>query len=256
MKIVENNVDAILDKKVSAKKKENLILIELKKKLKLKRIPRRIEIYDNSHLNGSNPVGAMVIYEDLLFHKNSYRKFNIKNCKPRINDDYFMMKQVFERRFNFDKEWKRKIPDLIIIDGGKGHLNIMKKFLDESKVHDLDIIAISKGKKRNNHDDTVHTYEKSMKFDERSKNLFFLQRLRDEAHRFAVSSTKARHQKSFKNSIFDKIQGLGDKTRSNLLSYFGSIDNIKTASIGDLKKVPNIGTKMARKLYYEFNRNV
>ena len=80
--------------------------------------------------------------------------------------------------------------------------------------------------------------------------------MRDEAHRFAVSSTKARHQKSFKNSIFDKIQGIGDKTRSNLLSYFGSIDNIKTASIGDLKKVPNIGTKMARKLYYEFNKNV
>jgi excinuclease ABC subunit C len=145
---------------------------------------------------------------------------------------------------------------LIIIDGGRGHLNTVKKILEKLKINDLDIIAISKGVNRNKGDESIHTNEKSIKFDKRSENLFFLQRLRDEAHRFAISSTKLRHTKSLKTSVFDKIEGLGTKTKSNLLSYFGSIDNIKTASIGDLKKVPNIGTKMARKLYYEFNRNV
>ena len=256
MKIVENNVDVVLNKRVSAKEKEKSILNEIKTILSLNKNPNRIEVYDNSHLNGTNPTGAMVTYEDLLFQKNSYRKFNIKTSKERVNDDYYMMRQVFERRFKFDKEWKRKIPDLIIIDGGRGHLNIVKKVLENFKINDLDIIAISKGVNRNNGDETIHTNEKSINFDKRSQNLFFLQRLRDEAHRFAVSSTKSRHEKSLKNSIFDKIEGLGKKTKSNLLSYFGSIDNIKTASIGDLKKVPNIGTKMARKLYYEFNRNV
>ena len=256
MKIVENNVDVVLNKRVSAKEKEKSILNEIKTILSLNKNPNRIEVYDNSHLNGTNPTGAMVTYEDLLFQKNSYRKFNIKTSKERVNDDYYMMRQVFERRFKFDKEWKRKIPDLIIIDGGRGHLNIVKKVLENFKINDLDIIAISKGVNRNNGDETIHTNEKSINFDKRSQNLFFLQRLRDEAHRFAVSSTKSRHEKSLKNSIFDKIEGLGKKTKSNLLSYFGSIDNIKTASIGDLKKVPNIGTKMAKKLYYEFNRNV
>ena len=256
MKIVENNVDVVLNKKVSEKEKEKSILNEIQTILSLNKNPNRIEVYDNSHLNGTNPTGAMVTYEDLLFQKNSYRKFNIKTSKERVNDDYYMMKQVFERRFKFDKEWKKKIPDLIIIDGGKGHLNTVKKVLENLKINDLDIIAISKGINRNNGDETIHTNEKSINFDKRSQSLFFLQRLRDEAHRFAVSSTKSRHEKSLKNSIFDKIEGLGKKTKSNLLSYFGSIDNIKTASIGDLKKVPNIGTKMARKLYYEFNRNV
>ena len=256
MKIVENNVDVVLNKRVSAKEKEKSILNEIKTILSLNKNPNRIEVYDNSHLNGTNPTGAMVTYEDLLFQKNSYRKFNIKTSKERVNDDYYMMRQVFERRFKFDKEWKKKIPDLIIIDGGRGHLNIVKKVLENFKINDLDIIAISKGVNRNNGDETIHTNEKSLNFDKRSQNLFFLQRLRDEAHRFAVSSTKSRHEKSLKNSIFDKIEGLGKKTKSNLLSYFGSIDNIKTASIGDLKKVPNIGTKMAKKLYYEFNRNV
>ncbi len=256
MKIVENNVDVVLNKRVSAKEKEKSILNEIKTILSLNKNPNRIEVYDNSHLNGTNPTGAMVTYEDLLFQKNSYRKFNIKTSKERVNDDYYMMRQVFERRFKFDKEWKKKIPDLIIIDGGRGHLNIVKKVLENFKINDLDIIAISKGVNRNNGDETIHTNEKSINFDKRSQNLFFLQRLRDEAHRFAVSSTKSRHEKSLKNSIFDKIEGLGKKTKSNLLSYFGSIDNIKTASIGDLKKVPNIGTKMAKKLYYEFNRNV
>ena len=108
MEMVENNIDIALNKKISEKKKEVKILEQLRLKLKLNKTPKRIEIYDNSHLNGSNPVGAMVTYENLIFMKSAYRKFNIKTYQEKINDDYFMMKQVFERRFKLDKEWKKK----------------------------------------------------------------------------------------------------------------------------------------------------
>lgn len=256
MNIAKTNAEITLNKKVSDRRKELIILQDIKYKLFLKKIPSRIEVYDNSHLNGSNPVGAMIVYENSMFQKNSYRKFNIRTEQDKTYDDYFMMKQVFERRFKFDKDWKKKIPDLIIIDGGKGQMNIVKKLLLEKKIFDLDLIAISKGKNRNKGEETIHIIDKNLKLDKRSKNLFFLQKLRDEAHRFAVSSTKSRHERSFGNSVFDTVEGLGKKTKSNLLSYFGSIDNIKTASIGDLKKVPNVGTKMAKKIYYEFNKNV
>ena len=109
MEMVENNIDIALNKKISEKKKEVKILEQLRLKLKLNKTPKRIEIYDNSHLNGSNPVGAMVTYENLIFMKNAYRKFNIKTYQEKINDDYFMMKQVFERRFKLDKEWKKNV---------------------------------------------------------------------------------------------------------------------------------------------------
>ena len=253
--MVESNADAVLNKKISAKKKELATLNKIKNTFNLKKTPNRIEIFDNSHISGTNPVGAMVVFENSSFQKKSYRKFNIKTDKEKLNDDYFMMQQVFERRFKFDKDWKKKVPDLIIIDGGKGHLNLVRNFLDKHELKELDIIAMAKGKFRNDGNETFFQKEKKIKFDKKNEQLFFLQRLRDEAHRFAVMSSKNRHTKSFKNSTFDKVVGLGKKTKSNLLSYFGSIDNIKTASIIDLRKVPGVGNKMAVQIYNEFNKN-
>ena len=256
MQMVEANADAVLNKKISAKKKELAILNKIKNTFDLKKTPNRIEIFDNSHISGTNPVGAMVVFENSSFQKNLYRKFNIKTEKERLSDDYFMMQQVFERRFKFDKDWKKKVPDLIIIDGGKGHLNLIQKFLEKNNLDEsVDIIAIAKGKFRNDGNETFFQKQKKIKFDKKSEQLFFLQRLRDEAHRFAVISSKSRHTRSFNNSTFDKIIGLGKKTKSNLLSYFGSIDNIKTASITDLRKVPGVGNKMAVQIYNEFNKN-
>ena len=255
MQMVESNADAVLNKKISAKKKELATLNKIKNTFNLKKTPNRIEIFDNSHISGTNPVGAMVVFENSCFQKKSYRKFNIKTDKEKLSDDYFMMQQVFERRFKFNKDWKKKVPDLIIIDGGKGHLNLVQNFLDKNGLEDLEVIAIAKGKFRNDGNESFFQKEKKIKFDKKNEQLFFLQRLRDEAHRFAVMSSKNRHTKSFKNSTFDKVIGLGKKTKSNLLSYFGSIDNIKTASIIDLRKVPGVGNKMAVQIYNEFNKN-
>ena len=256
LKMVEENVDASFEKRKKEKFKTNALLNSIKLKFTLKNIPKRIEIYDNSHLSGSNPTGAMVVFENGGFVKNSYRKFNIV-CENNItNDDYFMMDQVMNRRFKNLDGWKQKLPQLILIDGGLGQLNIVKKILAEKKISNIDILGIAKGKNRNAGDEKILKIDKEFKLNKNDEVLFFFQRLRDEAHRFAVQSTKAKHHKSFKNSLFDEITGIGKKTKNLLLSYFGTIDNIKTAGEEDLKKVPGIGIKTAARIYKEFNKNV
>jgi excinuclease ABC subunit C len=256
LKMVEENIDASFEKRKKEKFKTNALLNSIKLKFTLKNIPKRIEIYDNSHLSGSNPTGAMVVFENGAFVKNSYRKFNIE-CENNItNDDYFMMDQVMNRRFKNLDGWKQKLPQLILIDGGLGQLNIVKKILAEKKISNIDILGIAKGKNRNAGDEKILKIDKEFKLNKNDEVLFFFQRLRDEAHRFAVQSTKAKHHKSFKNSLFDEITGIGKKTKNLLLSYFGTIDNIKTAGEEDLKKVPGIGIKTAARIYKEFNKNV
>lgn len=256
LKMVEENVDASLEKKIAENSKKNSLLLSVQKKLGLKYLSKKIEIYDNSHLHGTNPIGVMVVYENGKFIKNSYRKFNIECKENNTKDDYFMMAQVISRRFKISDKWKEQFPQLIILDGGKGQLNVVKKILEEKKIFNIDVIGLAKGEKRNAGNEKVYISNKMIKLDKNDKVLFFLQRLRDEAHRFAINTTKSKHQKSLKASIFDGINGIGRKTRLILLSHFGSIDNIKTAGIDDLKKVPNIGTKIAKKIYREFNKNV
>ena len=135
------SIDEILD--------SNFTLNLLKNKLKLNEIPKRIEIYDNSHLSGTNPIGVMVVYENGKFIKSAYRKFNIKCKNDNTTDDYFMMNQVMERRFKISKDWKQKFPQLILVDGGLGQLNVVNKVLIEKNIKNIDILGIAKGKKRN-----------------------------------------------------------------------------------------------------------
>jgi excinuclease ABC subunit C len=256
LKMVEQNVDASLQKRIYDLTEMKSILSSIKKKFNLRNTPSRIEIYDNSHLSGTSPIGGMVVFENGDFQKNSYRKFNIICPENKTNDDYFMMNQVIRRRFNISSKWKSNLPKLMIIDGGKGQLNIVNKIINEKGLKNIDLIGIAKGKNRNSGNEKLITNEKVIQLEKNDKILFFLQRLRDEAHRYVIQSTRAKHQSSFRNSVFDKITGIGKKTKLILLSYFGSIDNIKTAGIDDLKKVPNIGLKTAERIYKEFNKNV
>jgi len=166
------------------------------------------------------------------------------------------MKQVLERRFNFSSEWKKDLPSLIIIDGGKGQLNIALGVLKEKKIYNIDVISIAKGKNRKKDTEKIYYLNGEINFKENDKELFLLQRLRDEAHRFAVASQKVRREMGYKHSLFNDIDGIGKKLKTNLLSYFGSIDNIKSASLTDLKKTPGIGEQMAKKIYREFNKIV
>ena len=198
----------------------------------------------------------MIVYNNDKFERESYRKFNIRVKNDNTHDDYFMMEQVINRRFNLDdevKNWKYATPDLLIIDGGRGHFNSVKKILNKKNLNNIDLISIAKGKNRNAGNEKIFLSEKMLKLDKNDKILFFLQRLRDEAHRFVINSQKVRRKKIMKNSVFDVIPGIGTKVKKNLLSHFGSIDNIKTAGIKDLENTPGIGKLTAKKIYEEFN---
>ena len=258
IRMIEENIKVSITTFFDKKNDYQKQILDLKQKLKLLKLPKRIEVYDNSHLSGTNPVGAMIVYDENKFNKACYRKFNIKFDKDIIHDDYFMMNQVLTRRFSNIKSnssWKMKLPNLIIIDGGKGHLNIVKKILEDKKMENIDLIAIAKGKNRNAGEETIFKDKKKLNLKKNDSVLFFLQRLRDEAHRFAISSQRYRRKLNMKESIFDRVPGLGSKSKVRLLSYFGSIENIKSAGIKDLECSPGIGKKMAQKIYDEFNEN-
>ena len=154
-----------------------------------------------------------------------------------------MISQVIDRRFTFSDNWKLNMPDLMIIDGGKGHVSKVKKVLLYKKINVIEVIGIAKGKNRNKGEETIYTEFGKIKLEKSNKVLFFLQRLRDEAHRFAITSQKIRRSQTMRTSVFDKINGVGNKTKSDLLNFFGSIENVKTASLDDLRKAPGIGEK-------------
>ena len=257
LNMVLENITHSLEKQMHKNLSNKLISGEISKKFLLSKPPKTIEVYDNSHLNGSQPIGAMIVYDNHKFIRERYRKFNIKSDKNLMQDDYFMMEQVIRRRFSFEdekNEWKFNLPDLIIIDGGKGHFNLVENILKEKNIKNIDLISIAKGVQRNAGNETIFLKNASVKLEKNDKVLYFLQRLRDEAHRFAINSQKYRRKLQIKNSIFDEIPGIGIKAKKNLLSHFGSISSIKKAGIKDLENTPGIGKIIAKKIYDEFNR--
>ena len=256
MKLVGDNIQAASKDKQNIKDNEPKVLKSIYEKFKLKNFPFKIEVYDNSHLSGTDAIGAMIVYQNFEFSKNHYKKFNAKAKSDRIFDDYKMMAEMIERRFNFSEEWKKELPNLIIIDGGKGQLNTVKRILEEKKIFNIDLLSISKGKNRKSSEDKIHSTRQNINLNNNEKEFYFIQKLRDEAHRFAVSSHKAKRSKKMKSSSFDQITGVGKKTKYNLLNYFGTIENIQSASLTDLKKVEGIGSETAKKIYKEFNKIV
>jgi len=256
MKLVNENILASSQGSQNFKDTQPEVLKNLHTKFKLKNFPFKIEVYDNSHLSGTDAIGAMIVYQNFEFSKNHYKMFNAKSKSDRIFDDYKMMAEMIERRFNFSEEWKKELPNLIIIDGGKGQLNKVNKILIEKKLYNIDLLSISKGKNRRPNEDKIHSLTQNITLNKNEKEFYFIQKLRDEAHRFAVSSHKAKRSSKMKSSTFDQIAGIGKKTKYNLLNFFGTIENIQSASLADLKKVEGIGPKTAKKIYKEFNKIV
>jgi len=256
-KMAEKNAKEALTRKIFESETNIKLLDQIADKIKLNISPRTIEVYDNSHIQGSNSVGALITFSSEGFIKNKYRKFNIKNKELKSGDDYGMLKEVFERRFSKIIKNKNQtdviIPDLVIIDGGKGQYSVGRKILDEYGFHDIPIIAIAKGKNRNKGDETFIHKSNSTKLNKREPLLFFLQRLRDEAHRFAVSSHRMRRKKSITKSLLDQINGIGRTRKRALLNYFGSARAVESASFDDLKKVEGIETSVAKKIHDFFH---
>ncbi len=256
-KMAEKNAKEALTRKIFESETNNKLLNEVADKFKLDTSPRIIEVYDNSHIQGSSAVGALITFSSEGFVKKLYRKFNIKNMDLSAGDDYGMIKEVFERRFSKIIKNKKNldisIPDLVIIDGGKGQYSVGRKILDDYGFHDIPIIAIAKGKNRNKGDETFYHKKNSIKLNKREPLLFFLQRLRDEAHRFAVSSHRIKRKKTLTKSLLDQINGIGRTRKRALLNYFGSAKAVESASFDDLKKVEGIENSVAKKIHDFFH---
>lgn len=235
--------------------------------LSLPKAPQRIEVYDNSHIQGSNPVGAMIVAGPDGFIKNQYRKFNIKSEGITPGDDFAMMKEVLQRRFKrllappTDGEAaKRKDddvplwPDLVIIDGGRGQLNAVKEIFDELKLTDVTLMSVAKGPDRNAGRETLFMPgREAIKLEPRDPVLYFIQRLRDEAHRFVIGSHRTLRKKDIREAGLQEIPGIGPTRKRALLHHFGTLKQIERASIGDLGKVPGISAESARKIFDFFH---
>ncbi len=189
-----------------------------------------VEVYDNSHIQGTDSIGALITFGEEGFVKKRYRKFNIK-IKSNVQDDYGMMREVINRRFKRvlqEKENYLTLPDLILIDGGKGQYSVVRETMNELGLHEIPVIAIAKGKFRNSGDETFFHNGKNFKFEKNDPTLFFLQRMRDEAHRFAISAHRAKRKKGLKKSLLDQIEGIGsitvdgveDKVAKKIYNFF------------------------------------
>jgi excinuclease ABC subunit C len=230
-------------------------LKNLQKSIKLQNTPNRIEVYDNSHIQGSFSSGAMIVATKEGFLKSQYRKFNIKEAKT--NDDFAMMYEVLYRRLLRLKNISRdseEFPNLIIIDGGKGQLNMAKKALDKANINKLEIIGISKGENRNDGNEIIHLLNgEKIILKRNDPALFYIQRLRDEAHRFAIGSHRKKRDKNIKYNPLDEIPGIGQKRKKELLNAFGSAKGVRKAKINELAEVDGISKYLAQNIYNWFN---
>ena len=234
-----------------ARQDNKRILEQLQTDLRLLERPRHIECFDNSNIQGANPVAACVVFKNAKPSKKDYRHFNIKTVVG--SDDFASMEEVVYRRYKRLLEEKKDLPQLIVIDGGKGQYSVGRKILDEFGFHDIPIIAIAKGKNRNKGNETFFHKTNAIKLSKREPLLFFLQRLRDEAHRFAVSSHRMKRKKSLTKSLLDQINGIGRTRKRALLNYFGSAKAIESASFDDLKKVEGVKISVAKKIHDFFH---
>ena len=221
--------------------------------------PRRIEVYDNSHISGTNALGAMIVSGEEGFEKSAYRKFNIKNAETAPGDDYAMMREVLTRRLSRalkeDPDRQNNTwPDLLIIDGGPGQLSVAMEVLDELGISDQPIAAIAKGPDRDAGRERFHLPGRApFTLPLQDPVLYFMQRLRDEAHRFAIGSHRARRGKDIAKSVIDEIPGIGAKRKRALLNHFGSAASVARAGLSDLETVDGISRTVAQRIYDHFN---
>lgn len=262
------NAREALGRKLADTATQTRLLQGLSTALGLPRVPKRIEVYDNSHIQGTNAVGAMIVAGPEGFLKNQYRKFNIKSEGLTPGDDYGMMREVLERRFKRlignaadgkkpDKESDDAVPqwpDLVIIDGGQGQLNAAREIFTGLNLTDVSLIAVAKGPDRDAGRETLFMPDRpSIKLEPRDPVLYFIQRLRDEAHRFVIGSHRKLRKKDIREAGLQEIPGIGPSRKRALLHHFGTLKEIERASIADLGKVPGVSAESARRIFEYFH---
>ncbi len=220
--------------------------------------PKRIEVYDNSHIQGTNALGAMVVAGPDGFEKGEYRKFNIKSTELAPGDDYAMMREVLTRRFarlvKEESDPKTKWPDLVLIDGGPGQLSIACQVFADLGVEDVTLVGISKGPDRDAGREHFYMPKREpFRLDPKSPVLYYLQRLRDEAHRFAIGSHRKKRSKAIGANPLDEIAGVGASRKRALLQHFGSARAVAAASLADIEQVAGVSGTLAKKIHDFFH---
>jgi excinuclease ABC subunit C len=227
----------------------------------LEQPPQRIEVYDNSHIQGTNAVGAMIVAGPDGYMKNQYRKFNIKGDDLTPGDDFGMMKEVLTRRFKRllkdDPDRKNGLwPDLLLIDGGAGQVSAVDEIMREYGVEDVPMIGVAKGMDRDHgKEEFYRTGERPFALQRNDPVLYFVQRLRDEAHRFAIGTHRAKRAKSMSANPLDDISGVGTSRKRALLAHFGSAKAVSRANLADLKAVDGVSAALAERIYAHFHEN-
>jgi excinuclease ABC subunit C len=287
------NAREALGRKLAEAASQQRLLAALAASFGLARPPRRIEVYDNSHIQGSNPVGAMIVAGSEGFQKNQYRKFNIRSADLVPGDDFGMMREVLSRRFkrlineapraavavasaqegapggfqdtaaddvssetaaSTETEEDSPWPDLVLIDGGRGQLSAAQETLSALGITDVPLVGVAKGPER---DAGLETFfmagREPFKLKPRDPVLYFVQRLRDEAHRFAVGSHRVRRRRDIREAGLQEIPGIGPTRKRALLHHFGTLKAIERAALADLAQVPGISAETARKVYDFFH---
>jgi len=256
----KRNAEEALDRRLAETTTQGKILRELADTFELAEVPKRIEVYDNSHIMGTSATGAMIVAGPEGFRKSSYRKFNIKRPETQPGDDFAMMREVLERRFaRLEKEdpdrQGTEWPDLLLIDGGKGQLSAVCEAMEDAGIHDVPVIGVAKGPHHGREGREVFHLPggREITLAPNSALLFYLQRLRDEAHRFAIGTHRAKRAKSLTVSTLDDVPGIGPTRKRALLMHFGTARAVKGAALEDLEKAPGISRATARQVYDYFH---
>ena len=265
-----SNAREALGRKLAESSSQARLLEGLAERFSLPGVPRRIEVYDNSHISGTNAVGVMVVAGPEGFVKGQYRKFNIKSADLMPGDDYAMMREVLTRRFKrladttsaAPSEGDAGIgagigdrPDLALIDGGLGQLSIARDVLAELGIEDIALVGVAKGPDRDAGREHFHIpgRDRPMMLEAKDPVLYFVQRLRDEAHRFAIGTHRAKRSKALGANPLDEIGGIGPTRRRALMNHFGSAKAVSRAGVEDLKAVEGISSEIAQKIYSFFH---
>ncbi|WGS28897.1 excinuclease ABC subunit UvrC [Bradyrhizobium sp. ISRA464] len=266
------NAREALGRKLADTATQSRLLEAMVTTLGLPHTPKRIEVYDNSHIQGTNAVGAMIVAGPDGFMKNQYRKFNIKSEGLTPGDDYGMMREVLERRFKrllkppegdaakdtakakADDDSFPQWPDLVIIDGGRGQLNAVREIFQNLGLIQVSLMAVAKGPERDAGRETLFMPDReAIKLEPRDPVLYFIQRLRDEAHRFVIGSHRKLRKKDIREAGLQEIPGIGPSRKRALLHHFGTLKEIERASIADLGRVPGVSAESARKIFEFFH---
>lgn len=255
IQMARRNAQEALGRRMAETKNQAKLLEAVRELFGMEELPNRIEVYDNSHNQGTNAIGAFIVAGPEGFRKRDYRTFNIKDTLI-TNDDFGMMREVLSRRFSrLVKDDTLEWPDLVLIDGGKGQLSAVTGVLKEMGVLGrITLVAIAKGPDRNAGRETFYMNGRDpFTLPPRNPAMYYLQRLRDEAHRFAIGTHRARRKKDMKANPLDGIAGVGPGRKRALLAHFGSAKAVKNAALDDLSRVEGVSQKLAQTIYDYFH---